>query len=585
MPHVLNLKKRLGGLRRKPWPVRPRKMLLTAVLLTALLAISVQSVMALAYFYAVPVNTVDVTVNPDGTVSLDYYYVFENQPQGEPIEYVDIGMPTRSYDMRSIDATLDGQPVFRIEESTEVDNGIALNLGSRAIPSGQTGEVRVHIGTVEDMLFRARTDEAEPYASFQFQPNYFGSEGVTGRTDMTVTLILPPGLSADEPRYFPPENWPGPDEPETGFDDQGRVYYRWRSTEASVASRYIFGAAFPARLVPEGVLLTETPFSRIDMELLCPALICFGFAGFLIFGIVAGIRGERKRKLQYLPPKVSVEGNGIKRGLTAVEAAILMQQPMDKILTMILFSVVKKGAARVVSRNPMKIEVLEPRPEGLRGYEVAFLEAMANNQVRAQRTGLQDMMTKLVREVSEKMRGFSRKETVAYYQDIMTKAWQQVEQAQTPEMKMQMFDEAMDWTMLDRRFDDRTREVFGPRPVIVPGWWGRYDPTYSGGGMARPTTPSVPSTPTAGNQPPGGVRLPSLPGGDFAASVVGGIQDFAGSVIGDLTAFTGGVTQKTNPPPKPSTSGGGYKGGGGGRSCACACACAGCACACAGGGR
>ncbi|RPI99257.1 MAG: hypothetical protein EHM39_06845, partial [Chloroflexi bacterium] len=176
-------------------------------------------------------------------------------------------------------------------------------------------------------------------------------------------------------------------------------------------------------------------------------------------------------------------------------------------------------------------------------------------------------------------------ETLAYYEDIMRKAWQQVEQAQTPEMKMQSFDESMDWTMLDRRFDDRTRETFGPQPVILPIWWWRYDPTVAGRGTPGASLPS-PSIPSAGNRPPQGVSLPNLPGGDFAASMVGGMQAFASNVVGDLTSFTGGVTEKTNPVPKPSpttTRGGG--GGGGGRSCACACACAGCACACAGGGR
>jgi hypothetical protein len=154
-------------------------------------------------------------------------------------------------------------------------------------------------------------------------------------------------------------------------------------------------------------------------------------------------------------------------------------------------------------------------------------------------------------------------------------------------MKMQQFDDAMDWTMLDRRFNDRTRDVFGPRPVIVPTWWGRYDPSYGRGGFGQAAS-SGPTVSTAGNRPPQGVSLPSLPGADFAASMVGGMQSFASNVVGDLTSFTGGVTQKTNPAPKTTSSGGrggGGGGGGGGRSCACACACAGCACACAGGGR
>ena len=553
------------------------------VIAAALLGFGVRGVQALAYFFAVPESTVDVYVNEDGTVSLEYYYLFENQPGADPIEYVDIGMPTTSYSLSNVTATLNGQPVFRVEDSTEVNNAIALNLGSQAIPPGQRGEVRARIDGIERMLFKADTEEANPYASFQFQPNFFGSQYVTGRTNMTVTLHLPPGLEPEEPRWFPPENWPGDDEPETAYDEQNRVYYRWSSPNASVSSIYVFGSAFPQRVVPNAALLTETPFT-LDTEWICPALICLGFGGFLIFTIWAAVTGERKRKLQYLPPKVAVEGNGIKRGLTAVEAAILMQQPMDKILTMILFGVIKKNAARVVTREPMKLEILTPRPADLRAYETDFLESMAFSKPAEQRRGLQTMMTNLVRGVSEKMRGFSRKETLAYYQNIMNKAWEQVEKADTPEMKMQAYDESMDWTMLDKNFDDRTRETFGPRPVFVPVWWGNFDPSHStGGGIGTAGIPR-PSGPTAGNAPPGGVSLPSLPGSDFAGSIVGGMQSFASNVVGDLTAFTGGVTQKTNPPPKPTTTSRGGRSGGGG-SCACACACAGCACACAGGGR
>lgn len=579
MTNKPNTHKSIGFARR-----RAGALIVCASMLVLALMLIIQPVQALAYFFAVPVNTVDLYVNDDGTVSLDYYYVFENQRSADPIEYVDIGMPTKDYELNNVTATLDGQPVNRVENSTEV-NGIALNLGSKAIPPGAKGEVRAFIPTVRGMLFKSKQQESEPYASFQFQPNFFGSQYVTGQTDMTVTLHLPPGLNENEPHYFNPERWPGSDTPdEIGYDNQNRVYYRWHAANANIASQYVFGSSFPARLVPAAALLTEVPF-RLDFESLCPALICLGFAGFMIFTIYAAVTGDRKRRLQYLPPKISVEGNGIKRGLTAVEAAIMMQQPMDKILTMILFSVVKKGAAQVVSRNPMKIEVTQPTPEGLQSYEEGFLQAMNNPQTAAQRRGLQDMMTNLVKSVAEKMRGFSRKETVAYYQDIMTKAWQQVEQAQTPEMKMQMYDEAMDWTMLDRNFEGRTQQTFGPRPVILPGWWGRYDPTY------RPASTgpvgSGSSIPSAGNRPPQGVSLPNLPGSEFAGSIVGGMQSFAGGVVGDLTAFTGGVTEKTNPVPKPppSTGRSGGSGGGGGRSCACACACAGCACACAGGGR
>jgi len=135
---------------------------------------------------------------------------------------------------------------------------------------------------------------------------------------------------------------------------------------------------------------------------------------------------------------------------------------------------------------------------------------------------------------------------------------------------------------LDRDYDGRMQRTFRG-PVFVPTWWGNYDPTFrpasTGGTMAAP------SLPTQVGQAPGSSSLPSLPGSDFAASIVGGIQNMSGQVLGNVTTFTSGVTNKTNPVPKTTSSGSSRSGGGGGRSCACACACAGCACACAGGGR
>ena len=264
--------------------------------------------------------------------------------------------------------------------------------------------------------------------------------------------------------------------------------------------------------------------------------------------------------------------------LTAVEAAILMEHPPDKVLTMILFSVIKKEAAQVISRDPLKLELLEPKPEGLRSYENKFLEAFSEKRAKDRRKKLQNLMIALIKSVSKKMKGFSHKETVAYYKKIMEKAWQQVEAADTPEVKSQKFDDHMGWTMLDKDFDQRTQDVFRTGPVFVPMWWGRYDPGWSRSQTSAPR--SIPGV--GGGRSGASPALPNLPGGAFAASVVGGMQNFSGDVVGNISDFTSGVTNKTNPVPKSSS--GSYRSSGG-SSCACACACAGCACACAGGGR
>jgi hypothetical protein len=244
-------------------------------------------------------------------------------------------------------------------------------------------------------------------------------------------------------------------------------------------------------------------------------------------------------------------------------------------MTMILFGTIKKNVAQVISRDPLEVDVVSPLPFGLHEYEVNFLKAVEEKDAKARRNLLQEMTVKLVRSVSEKMKGFSHRETVAYYKNIMEAAWKQVEGADTPEIKGQLYEKNLEWTMLDRDYTDRNQRVF-TGPVFIPHWWGRYDPTYSrpfptSGGASVPSTPSMPS-------------VPRLPGSDFAASVANGMQTFSQKVIGNVTDFTSRVTNVTNPPPKPSSTSG-RSSGGGGRSCACACACAGCACACAGGGR
>ncbi|MCJ7626639.1 MAG: hypothetical protein MUO76_24360, partial [Anaerolineaceae bacterium] len=348
------------------------------------------------------------------------------------------------------------------------------------------------------------------------------------------------------------------------------------------------------RFIPSDTINTEqtVTFNPTDvLGVAIPVLCCGGFIA--IFGLVIYFvaKGSKKRKLKYLPPKIAIEGHGIKRGLTSVEAAVLLEQPMDKILTMILFSVLKKDAAEVITRDPLDVKVEKTLPEDLRDYEVSFLNSFKGTKAAERRKQLQDMMVALVQSVSTKMKGFSRKETVTYYEEIIKKAWEQVEKAETPEVRAEKYSDAVDWTMLDKDYDTRTRRMFGPGPVYMPYWWWRADPTINrssagrtvGGAAARGSALSVPSGGRSKT-----ITLPQLPGSKAAASLSNTVTAFSAGVVGNLASFTGGVTDKTNPLPKPTSStfrssGGGRSGGA--SSCACACACAGCACACAGGGR
>ncbi len=559
------------------------KVLLRVLLLYGLLFVPF-SAYAQDYSFSLDKEVVDVWVNQDGSINLDYWFTFTCDPGAHPIDVVDVGLPNTQYQLSNVSAYVDGIPAIEIEKSDYVD-GVAVWLGSKEISPGAQGTVHVVIKNIGRMLYEDSEDAN--YASIQFSPTWFDGQFVHGTTDMTVRFHLPPGVQPEEPRWHEsPSGWPQ-EQPDAMMDDEGRVLYNWRHSSAAPDRQYLFGASFPKQYVAEGAVQAAPSGFEVLLgavwgfmqgcccnPLTFIVLIAAGIVGFSVWG-------ERRRKMQYLPPSMKIEGVGVKRGLSAVEAAILLETPLNKVLTMILFGLLKKEAITVLRDDPLKVQVNEPLPEELHAYEEKFLEAVKKDGALSE-SKLRTMMVGLVKTVNKKMKGFSRKETTAYYRDIVNRAWKQVEETEAPEVRSQRFNEDLEWTMLDDDFDDRTRRVFHSGPVYAPVWWGYYRPwaaatsaaSSSGGRGGR-------STPSSGKSQP--ISLPTLPGAAFAANVVRGVERTAGNIVGNVTSFTGGVTNVTNPLPKSSSSGG--RSSGGGSSCACACACAGCACACAGGGR
>ncbi len=558
-----------------------RRLLLILLVLIILLSIT-SSAVAQSYYFQVPKETIDAYWNSDGTLALAYSFTFVNSSSGHTIDFVDLGLPNSNYSDSSITASVDGHPVTDISSSGyqgSGPSGVAIGLGQYSIQPGATGTVTVQVPGIKGVLYPDTQDSN--YASAVFGTSYFGSSYVSGNTDLIVTFHLPPGLKSEEPRWHSaPSGFPS--QPASAYDSNNRIVYTWENPKANAFTQYTFGASFPKSYVPSGAVLIATP-TPIPISVgpsggignfISGALLPFLCIGGFIAIVVAGLSQDSRRKQQYLPPKISIEGHGIKRGLTAVEAAILLEQPLDKVMTMILFSVIKKNVAEVVTRDPLEIKVNQPVPEDLQPYEKDFLAAFQQKDLE-RRKGMRDMVVNLIKNVSEKMKGFSRQESIAYYNDITKRAWAQVEAANTPEVKSQKYEEVMEWTMLDKDYDGRTQDVFRNMPVFIPIWWGHYDPGF---GRASAAPAGVPvSAPAA----------PHVPAGDFTKSITSGVQTFSSKVVGSINEFTSSITSVTNPAPKVSStsSKGGFGGGGTHCVCACACACAGCACACAGGGR
>lgn len=559
---------------------------------------------AQTYRFSLPTYEVEAYIEADGSLTLRYYMVFQNDPSASPIDFVDLGLPYANYNLGAIEATIDGQPMPEINDSAYV-HGAELALKNLAIQPGAQGTVIATVPGITDILFPYDQADRENYINFQFTPNFFDSSNDRSQnTEYRMTIILPPAVGADQGVYYNPRNWPGEDISESALTQDNRVYYSWFTNNANVHTEYEFGAAFPASAIPAGVIADPE-----DYEEYAPTGDVSGFGGFFVnllrslpciigvlFFLGVGIFSRKvsqkqtsARKLQYFPPKLAVDGKGIRRGLTAVEAGILLEEPLDKILTMVLFGLLKKEAITVLEKEPLSIKANEPLPEGLYEYETNFIKAFSETGKDKQRRSLQAMLIQLVDVVQDKMKGFSPTETKDYYTDITRRAWLAVEGAQTPEIKSAQFDHTLEWTMLDDQFNNRTQQTFVNTPVFIPRWWHLYNPGFSAspavGGSSGLASPVASVSGGSGSKP--SISMPNIPGSDFAASIINGATAVSAGVVGDLTGFTGAVTNRTNPIPvsRPSSGSSGFRGGGGGHSCACACACAGCACACAGGGR
>ena len=509
-------------------------------LLVALVAVAVGLAVLADYRFEVPQNRSVVEVNRDASITIRYAITFRNQ--GQPIDVIDVGLPDGQYDLNGVKADLDGAPLTDIRPSSYLQYGVEVHLGDKSIAAGSEGTL--HLSAVARN--RVFPDSKDPsYASLEFSPTWYGSQYTSGTTLLVCSFIFPEGVGPDDPRYH--------GTPFTSARvEQGRVIYTWDLPNASPSRQYTFGASFPAKVmerlaaVPKGPGPAAAIAAAMGTLILgaLPCVFVVAFFGLFILVIVQ----SRRRRLQYLPPSIGMEGVEVRRGLTVPEVAVLMEEPVDKVMALLLFGMIRKNLVKVVGRSPLKLELV-PGESPAADYEQAFAKAVQDDGRISEKEAVA-VLTDLIKRVQEKMKGFSRKKSVLYYQEIMRKAWEQV--------GSQDYAQAFEWMLLDREFGQRAAQRFGSNPMPLPVWWL---PLYTGqtAGAALGGAPA-PSPVAAAN------------------TVVTGLEGFAHDLVNSVPGLATQVTQRTNPVPQSS---GNASGGG----CACACACAGCACACAGGGR
>jgi hypothetical protein len=252
-------------------------------------------------------------------------------------------------------------------------------------------------------------------------------------------------------------------------------------------------------------------------------------------------------------------------------------------VTEILYSLLQKREVWVEAAKPLKLKILSPFQDKtgtsetpLRYYELDFLKAIKEDGTLDEE-GLAQTVMSLRDNVEEKMRGYRRCDTVDYYRKIVDKAWEQVEQAGTPELASNAYDEQLLWLLLDPKYRGRTEttfrdRLFQPSPSWFWYWYGyqHYSP--------HPTyTPNV-------EVPAQSAKPPAIPGADFANNVATAVENTSNNIVANLEKFANAILSMSGAGASHEPARHDASCVCACHACACACACVSCACACAGGG-
>ncbi|MBN1335142.1 MAG: hypothetical protein JXB39_04220 [Deltaproteobacteria bacterium] len=586
-----------------------------------------------AYLFEVPQVVMEVEILPDASARIEYAITFRNTPAGDPIDIVDVGMPDAGYDLSTMEATIDGAAAGPIRPSTYLSPGVEVPLSQGAVRPGETGVFRL-VFVHPDLVFSDTTRTG--FASFQITPTWFKDAFVVGPTDLRIAVTLPGGVADDEILYQ--------DAPfqARAVRDDGRQVVGWQYAATRFTHAHRVGVSFPARTMERVVQVTRLELLLRAFEasmgarlLLGAALMglwswlflrfsgatgwvlwllgCGGVAvlcvlcppGHLVALGVAVVLVPiqewrlRARKKSYLPPILEIEGGGVQRGLTAPEAAVILEEPLAKVLSLVLVGLLKKGLALVAERNPLFLAVAEPyrglRSKGRReaaagagfvmhDYENGFLDIIEGGSgLPLDTLDFSPALAHLVERTVDRMKGFDLSDTRDHYRSIVERAWEAVSALGDVQLRERALETHAEWVLLSSEPDTA---------FTAPGW--RWQPRWMPVpvGQVGSPPPAAPATPV----PSSGRPAPTV--GDVAASFAGWAEHLAGQAatallpvqvtgapggglvdLGAVDRVSGDIVEAL----AESRSGGGSSGGS--SSCACACAGCACACACAGGGR
>ncbi|RLE80815.1 MAG: hypothetical protein DRJ52_05560 [Thermoprotei archaeon] len=531
--------------------------IIVLLLLTALILIS--SIKCQEKLFYIEKEWCLLSIEKSGDVFL-LYNITVKVIKGSIKSYVSIGIPC---------------PDFSVLEAYELETGAKLKYKKTVDRSSGTylvtlyvskpiyaGEARTFILRVilENFIYEDKTNPGN--VGLLFKPCWWDPSYFSGIGDLRVKVVLPEDVEKNEVKCTPSYD--------NVFTEEGRVALYWERRNLPAEHKFSVGVSFPKKYVEKYVSLEEEEGFEDLLEIIVTLFVLTVIALCFIASFIGFFA-----KSTYEKPAFMIEALGPRKGLTAVEAAYLImkyrrRRDYGRILCMILFGMIKKGFARILSYEPLRIWIDRDKYRLMRSYERAFADAvLENGEIDSRR--LVKVFRALDRSLRTKMRGYCVKETVEYYEDIVKRAWEMVEEARLPEERFKTLAENLEWLLLDEEFSTRIRHV--PEVVV------RYDPYWDTYYWWYWRSLPLPQ------QPAEEVSLVRV--ADNIATAVEKTTSEIASRIEEVADKITRIFERESESGSRSTSSRSYSDIGcvcACVSCACVCACVSCACACASGG-
>lgn len=575
------------------------------------------------YRFKVPEVRCDVLIEKDGSLRIRYQFTFENMHGARPIDIVDVGMPIKGY--KVVRASIDGKGLTSWTPSSNIEIGPVVPLGGSAIQPGKKGVFRIEATVPPGLVWDDTTNPG--YASFRFTPTWFGKRYVVDRTKLVLAYIFPKGVDPADVKWQ--KKTDRYDLKGLRKDVGNRPVVAW-IRNVSFTEPHMFGVSFPKRGMTNVQAMTNwklfvfwwTKQKELQFVSGLGFYVLFGWVffkltagtGWSVFLVLLGVGAYflytrpvlhvhfwlfvpfwlglwrlslwRRRKMKYFPAELCVEGGRIKRGLSAVEAAVLLEVPLGRVLNMVVFGMLSRGILRIIEDDPLTVRldgarespIIVRRADGrrmkLHPYEVQFLDVIRGRPLADLK--FDGAIKSLVNMVKYKMTGFDLEKTREYYRSIVDRAWKQAKGAVDIQRDAYL-DRYFGWLYMDGDFGDRWGGLETGGYYYRPVWLGY---SHSGGG----------GTAGASAAPSGGGGAPDVRFSDVSHSFIGRTESVAGCLAGSADSFLStasadaslldlsSIDTFTSDTLSAMAEGGGGYGGG------CACAGCACACACAGGG-